>query len=24
MGLAMQFIFTPMILRLIDLKRRAQ
>ena len=23
MGLAMQFIFTPMILRLIDLKRRA-
>jgi phosphoribulokinase len=24
MGLAMQFIFTPMILRLMDLKRRAQ
>jgi phosphoribulokinase len=24
MGLAMQFIFTPMILRLIDMKRRAQ
>ena len=24
MGLAMQFILTPMILRLIDLKRRAQ
>jgi len=24
MGLAMQFIFTPMVLRLIDLKRRAQ
>ena len=24
MGLAMQFIFTPMILRLVDLKRRAQ
>jgi phosphoribulokinase len=24
MGLAMQFIFTPMILRLIDLRRRAQ
>jgi phosphoribulokinase len=24
MGLAMQFIFTPMILRLIDQKRRAQ
>jgi hypothetical protein len=23
MGLAMQFIFTPMILRLMDLKRRA-
>jgi phosphoribulokinase len=23
MGLAMQFIFTPMILRLIDLKKRA-
>jgi phosphoribulokinase len=23
MGLAMQFIFTPMILRLIDMKRRA-
>jgi phosphoribulokinase len=24
MGLAMQFIFTPMVLRLMDLKRRAQ
>jgi phosphoribulokinase len=24
MGLAMQFILTPMILRLMDLKRRAQ
>jgi phosphoribulokinase len=23
MGLAMEFIFTPMILRLMDLKRRA-
>jgi phosphoribulokinase len=23
MGLAMQFIFTPMILRLMDLKKRA-
>jgi phosphoribulokinase len=24
MGLAMKFIFTPMILRLMDMKRRAQ